>query len=201
MARVRPGMTQPRQKANAGDHWQLGNRKIKTDTLSHACIQRMQISLPQGQRHMLGREVCTLRGPGLCLYFFIFSFFSTFSQNWTKLSNIWQNWAKLRFHFFAFPASFLIDFNNLEKNWGDCGHNWNKLGAFGQNSANLRQIGGAFGQNWATLRKIGGLLGRIGRKIGAPFTFVLRHFFFPIAHQAQLHIELQNAYPAGRCLI
>ena len=113
-------------------------------------------------------------------YVCISSFFLLFrkiGQNWATFGKIGQNWD---FTFLLSQLHFLIDFNNLEKNCGDCGHNWNKLGAFGQNPANLRQIRGAFGQNWANLRKLGGLLGRIGRKIGAPFTFVLRNCCFQL---------------------
>ena len=203
MARVRPGMTQPRQKANAGDNWQLGNRKIKIDALSHACIQRMQISLPQGQRHMLGREVCTLRRPPLTFVFFhFFHFFYFFAE----LDKIEQNWS---FTFWLSQLHFLIDFNHLKKNWAQLETNWGLLGKIGQI---WEKLGGfwvvlgkfvtnwvAFGQNWANLRKIGGLLGK-WEKLGL-HSRLFYVIFFQLPHQAQLHIELQNAYPAGRCLI
>ena len=149
-------------------------------------------------------------GPRLRLYFFIFFIFSTFSQRWTKLDKIEQNWS---FTFWLSQLHFLIDFNHLKKNWAQLETNWGLLGKIGQI---WEKLGGfwvvlgkfvtnwvAFGQNWANLRKIGGLLGRIGQiweKLGL-HSRLFYVIFFQLPHQAQLHIELQNAYPAGRCLI
>ena len=68
-------------------------------------------------------------------YVCIFSFFSTFSQSWTKLS-------KIEISLFGFPSFiFFIDFNNLKKNLCDFGHNWKQIQGFW---AKL----GKFEKNW-----------------------------------------------------
>ena len=160
MARVGPGMTQPTQKANAGDNLQLGNRKTKIDTLSHACIQRTQISLPQRQRH-------TASAPAYVCIFSFFHLFPTFSQNWTKLDKIEQNWAKLGkigISLFCFPSFIfkliLTTSGKIGVILGTIETNWE---LFGQNWANLRQIGGFLGRIRQIWEKLGGFWVELGK--------------------------------------
>ena len=159
MARVGPGMTQPRQKANAGDNLQLGNRKTKIDTLSHACIQRTQISLPQRQRHMLGREVCTLRRPPLTFVFFLFFIFSYFFAKLDKIGQNWEKLGKIEISLFCFPSFIFklilttsgkigVIFGTIETNWellGKIEQIWDKLGGFWAEFGKFEKNWGAFG--------------------------------------------------------